>query len=307
MSLFDIKSKFSAGTCDKAQYINEMHKAHASLYDYSEYMKSTDVALIEIRDGEVIMTSREAGVKMLCDPDDTRLAPIEALNFGAYEKEEMAMVLRILAPGDTVFDIGANFGWYSLNIGKTIPDVSIYAFEPLPKTHGYLKRNVALNTLDCVTINNFGFSSEAKEIPFYYCPDSSGSASAANIGERDDAEMITCTVKKLDDYVAEHGVTIDFIKCDVEGAELFVFQGGIETIKAQKPIIFSEMLRKWAAKYDYSPNAIIALLSEIGYACFTISEESLTPFSEMNEDTLETNFFFLHTEKHTDKIAELSR
>ena len=85
---------------------------------------------------------------------------------------------------------------------------------------------------------------------------------------------------------------MDFIKCDVEGAELFVFQGGVATIRTQQPVIFTEMLRKWSAAFGYHPNDIIALLADAGYHCFTVHDGRLTPFLTMDETTVETNFFF---------------
>ena len=136
-------------------------------------------------------------------------------------------------------------------------------------------------------------------------PDCSGSTSAANIQERDDAEIVQCQMKTIDSFVADNKLVVDFIKCDVEGAELFVYQGGIEAIKAYKPIIFSEMLRKWTAKFNYSPNSIIDLLSNCGYKCFTTHGGNLIEFDKMDERTVETNFFFLHKIKHLAEIKAL--
>jgi hypothetical protein len=109
-------------------------------------------------------------------------------------------------------------------------------------------------------------------------------------------------VKRLDEFIDENPVKIDFIKCDVEGAELLVYQGGLETIKRDNPIIFTEMLRKWSAKFNYHPNQIIDLMAEIGYDCFTVCDHNLSRFSLMDDTTLETNFFFLHREKHSQQI-----
>ena len=95
---------------------------------------------------------------------------------------------------------------------------------------------------------------------------------------------------------------------DVEGSELFVYQGGIEMITKYKPIVFSEMLRKWAAKFGYHPNDIIAFFVNIGYECFVIDveKEKIRKIVSVNEETVETNYFFLHKEKHTKIIQELS-
>ena len=62
------------------------------------------------------------------------------------------------------------------------------------------------------------------------------------------------------------------------------------------------MLRKWTAKFNYHPNEIIKLFSDLGYRVFTVNREILVPFAAMDEDTVETNFFFLHPETHNNLI-----
>jgi len=111
-------------------------------------------------------------------------------------------------------------------------------------------------------------------------------------------------VRKLDVFVKENNLHIDFIKCDVEGSELFVFKGGITTIERDQPIIFTELLRKWSAKFNYHPNEVINLLKNLGYRCFTVKRGKLIEFFTMTDTTLENTFFFLHEKKHGHLIAE---
>ena len=101
-------------------------------------------------------------------------------------------------------------------------------------------------------------------------------------------------------------MSVDFIKCDVEGAELFVYQGGIESIQKNQPIIFTEMLRKWSAKFNYNPNEIIDLLFGLGYRCFIAKADQLVEFFRMDDNTIETNFFFLHSDNHSALIESLA-
>lgn len=56
--------------------------------------------------------------------------------------------------------------------------------------------------------------------------------------------MIKCKLVLLDNFIEKNKISnVDFIKCDVEGAELFVFQGGLTTIERFKPIVISEISR----------------------------------------------------------------
>lgn len=301
----DILAAYQQGQLDKHSYIREMYEEHhAGLFEYASHLAQTNIKKIEIEDGRVIMTSRDRGARLLCVPGDFRVAPIETLNFQDYEKADSAMIERLIADGDVFFDIGANMGWYSINVALAYRSARIHCFEPIPKTYSYLKKNLELNAVVNVTAYNFGFSNQAGEFAFYYYPEGSGNASSANVSDRDDVEVCQCQVRTLDDFRAEFNTPVDFIKCDVEGAELLVFQGGLGTIARDRPIVFSEILRKWSAKFDYDPNEIFQLFRAQGYRVFTANNDRLKEFFTMDESTVETNFFFMHAEKHAGLISQ---
>lgn len=306
-SIKNTLENFETGETDKPTYIKNMYEEHhAALFEYADYLLKANIKKIEIQDGCVIMTTRDRGIRIACEPGDFRIAPIETLNFFDYEKSESMMMENLISDGDTFFDIGANIGWYSINITASRRATKVYCFEPIPKTFKSLQKNMELNGVLNVRSHNFGFSSQAGEFPFYYYPEGSGNASSANVSGRADVECVQCKVRTLDDYTAETGTKVDFIKCDVEGAELLVFKGGVNTISRDKPIVFSEILRKWSVKFNYNPNEIFELFRAQGYQAFTVKQNCLLQFLEMNEATVETNFFFLHSEKHSNLIRRFS-
>ena len=305
MGMKALKADFNNKLISKPDFIVRMHDCHKVLFEYADFIRNTDIQKIEVVDGQVVTTSREHGIKMVCDPTDRRIAPIETLNFGHYEKEECDMILRLVKDGQNIFDIGGNFGWYSLVIAKK-KKVNLFPFEPVPRTYGYLQQNVALNGVDNIELFNFGFSDQAQELKFFYYPEESGNASIANLSGTEGVQSIVCQVRRLDDFVQEHDARLDFIKCDVEGAELLVFKGGLQSISRDKPVIFAELLRKWSAKFNYHPNEVVELFRGIGYRCFTVHEEKLVPLTAIDEQTVETNFFFLHGEKHKTEIEALA-
>ena len=302
MSLKLLEKEYINGKIDKHDYIRRMHDVHKVLFEYSNFIKNKDIKKIEIYDGNVTMTTRENEIKLLCDKYDHRIVPLEILNFNFYEKDEIDFILKLIKENSTILDIGANIGWYSLKIAKNVKNVEIIAFEPIPKTFEYLKKNIDLNHVSNVKTFNYGLSDEEKNISFYYYPEGSCNASAANLSRRNDIDKIICKLTTLDKFAADRNLSVDFIKCDVEGSELFVFKGGIKTIERDKPIIFTELLRKWAAEFDYHPNNVISLLKKNGYLCFTIKNRNLKEITEINENTVETNFLFLNHEKHSDLI-----
>jgi FkbM family methyltransferase len=311
MKIEEIKELYKSGQISKGEFIDRMYELHKVLFDYSFSLNDTEIAKIEIEDNKVILSSRatkyhKGGIKFYCDNIDKRITPLEAFNFGNYEASDSNMLYRIIEKDYTIFDIGGNIGWYTNHVASMLTKGIVYAFEPIPETFQKLGNNVALNGFKNIRINNFPLSDKSGPLTFYYTPLMPGAASAANITNSENIQKIECTTRTLDSYVAETNITrVDFIKCDVEGAELLVFKGAIETIKKYKPIIFTEMLRKWAAKFNYHPNDIVRLFEELGYSCFTADEGGLKAFSLVDEQTEETNFFFFHKTVHGKKMENL--
>jgi FkbM family methyltransferase len=304
MTLRETMSLFRAGEIDKTTYVQRMHELHVRLIEYSHFLKSTAISRIEIEDGRTVFTCRENGVRMLyVDEEDCHTTPLTLLNFGAYEPEESTLFFRIaqtLAKRGplTFLDIGANVGWYSLNVARRIPEAHIHAFEPVPRVFEILKGNLELNACAHATAHNIGLLESSGEHNFYYEPDISGRTSATDLSMEGRATVLQRPVSTLDEIAAQQDLKPSLIKCDVEGAELNVFRGGLKTLERHSPVVFTEMLRKWAARFGYHPNEIIELFRGLGYGCHRVHSGRLEPLERMEEDTPETNFFFLHREAH---------
>ena len=300
-----IKQKFKDGKIDRMEYINTMYNYHKMLFEYSEFIKDTDIKKIEIIDNNVIMTSREHEIKINCIKEDIRSMPLETLSLDYYEKNDTHMMYNLIEDGFTMFDIGANIGWFSIGIAKHRKKSNIYSFEPIPKVFENLRNNLKLNDVTNIKIFNHGFYNENKELIFYYYPNGTGYSSNIPFPGKVGFEKVKCKLLTLDKFVNENKISeINFIKCDVEGAELFVFQGGGRSIEQFTPIILSEISRINQSKFSYHPNNIIKFFKEKGYLCFVANEDRLEEIKEVTENTQETNAFFLHVEKHSLQIAK---
>lgn len=319
-TLFELESDFLQGKLSKSEYITQMYSLHDKLFEYANFIASRDIAEISITPNCVCLTTNAlglptscgGGVKLLLQRNCERITPLEILNFRFYEKVDSAMIVQLVENNSVVFDIGGNIGYYSIALSKCRQNLTIYAFEPVPSTYEQFVANVYYNGVqDYIQINNFGLFDKEGELTFYVYEQDIGNASAAIMHEEMDNKEVICNVTTLDSYVKKQNITgLDFIKCDVEGAEIFVLRGGIETIEKYKPILFVEMLRKWTSKYHYHPNDIIALLGKMGYECYYAVENTqqlyLERLYEMSEETVQTNFFFLHKQKHVKEIQNLS-
>ncbi|MFO0807413.1 MAG: FkbM family methyltransferase [Gemmataceae bacterium] len=300
-------ARFRDGSLAKHSFIEAMHSLHARLFEYPALLHGGEILGIEIAAGGVVFITK-AGIRFRLDPADQRQPPLEVLNFGPFEKEDGEMLAGLIAPGAVVYDVGANIGWYSLHLAAADPSVRVFAFEPVPSTLSRLRDNLALNGLPNITLIDHGLSDRDEELTFYVYPEGSGGSSAANMSGRPSVHEVRCVVKRLDDVYTTLSAGPDVMKVDVEGAELFVLRGAVECLNRHRPVVFCEMLRKWAAKFNYHPNDIIDLLRSLGYTCFIARPgRHLVACPQVTEATAETNFFFLHNDRHAALVAQYAR
>lgn len=306
MTLSQLKSQFESGTITKADFIREALKIHSGLFDYVETVNKTEVREIRItRDGVQFIVGPEELV-LYCPPGESRVAPIEIMNFDQYEPAETRVMDLLAQDAISILDIGANVGWYSVRWAKRNAKARIHAFEPMPTSHAYLQRNIAANGVgQQVTAFNHALSDSSGSFELFVSPSAGTNASLKNVSGAADARPVLCLSMKLDQWTANHGIAPDFIKCDVEGAELLVFKGGAATLSAHRPVVFTELLRKWSKPFGYHPNDMIEFFADLGYVCYAVGTQGVTRITVVTDDTVETNFAFLHCEQHERLIVEL--
>lgn len=305
-NMYHYLKAYASGEISKHDFITSMYTSHALLFNYAQRLGEVNLKEISISAEGIVIEFADPPVRMICPQGDTRIAPIEALNFGDYEKAELDAVRRVIsrigAEKARCIDIGANVGFYSLAMASWFPGLQCDAFEPIPNTFATLQKNLSINHQGQVRAHNLGLSDKDGELVFYTYPSHSEAASMTRNLDSVEACEVRCSVRRLDDL----NMTADFIKCDVEGAELSVFKGAERLIARDRPAIFTEMLRKWCSQYDYHPNDIILLLGSHGYDCLAVSSDGLRRCTAVTEDTHETNYLFLHREKHNSLLSELT-
>lgn len=296
-----LKKQYQEGKIAKADYISGMYQCHDSLYQYAKLLPETNIRRIVIEDGEVRMETRDLGIKLLCKELDERIIPVEMLNFNDYERQELDVIDKILdvLEAKTFFDIGANIGYISIYVGKKHGNLSIHSFEPVKATYEMLEANIKNNGMANIKPHNVGCSDRKGEFSFFCYPQGCGNSSLENLSGREGICEVLCETDLLDSLYERLGEdTLDFIKCDVEGAEFMVLKGGKEVISRKKPVIFVELLRKWSKEFGYAPNDVIRFMEGLGYRCYCIRAGKLSEVLQITEETAETNFLFLNEEKH---------
>ena len=151
---------------------------------------------------------------------------------GTYEREQTALFERLLRPGHTVLDVGANVGYYTLLASVLVGDAGrVHAFEPEPRNAGFLRRHAAINRRGNVRVEQAAVSDRAGTARFDF-------GSGSGTGHLADAGALEVRTLRLDDYCAEHGLAPDALKIDVEGAEVSVLEGARQTLERHRPVLF---------------------------------------------------------------------
>lgn len=301
-----LKQAFLDGALGKHEYARAMADLNAGLAEYAALLATSDIERVELAADGVWMHSRLAPVAIACDPADRGTPPSVALHFGEYERAEFEMWRRLLPRGAVVADVGANIGWYTAHLAALDPTGRVVAFEPVPSSYAWLRKTVARNALGNVTTEPLALSDAPGSIEIYVDPTISGAASTHPSVYGATSTRVSVEATTLDAYAAAHGLRFDALKIDVEGAELAALQGSARVLSEQRPTVFCEMLRRHARAFGYHPNDIIALMGAHGYGCHALAGGRLRPFEQMDEETVETNFFFLHREAHASLAAGLS-
>lgn len=294
----ELSRMFQDDELSRDEYWQRMREWHVSLREYSGLISSGSmVAAVEITGHELVVRLNN-GARFYWEPEDVRTPPSVALNNGAYEADILVLLERLSSAARTVLDIGANIGWFSVQLGRVLAGRGgeLVAFEPLPPTFERLHRNIELNDLrETVTVVNAGLGEE-RDTACFYLPANSGSVAASRrkLYPSDTHARFECSIQTLDDVVAEMDLKhIDLIKCDVEGAEIFALRGARESLSAHRPVVMLEMLRKWAAVYDYHPNDIIKMMEAADYTCYSVEDGAALRVARVEDTASATNYLFI--------------
>jgi FkbM family methyltransferase len=163
--------------------------------------------------------------------------PVNLLNGGRYEEENLEVLLSFITDTSIFLDIGANVGFFTLQVGKRVSgNGSIYAFEPHPKLLNLLRWNVHLNGLSrTVTCFPFGLSDQNSASKFSYPVGHLGGGAVGDLSNSGDYDVINSEIRRLDDVLGPD-FACDLVKIDVEGHEFNVLKG-MRRIIANSPKI----------------------------------------------------------------------
>jgi len=227
----------------------------------------------------------------------------------------------IIRPGDCCYDVGANVGDVSLFLARLAgPSGKVIAFEPVLVMYEALRAAIQRDSHLKAPIITYPYGlAEAKKQTGINVPKGIfGMGSMAprenwsRVQETHQIDIYDCRFIPLDSLISEKKqIPPDFIKIDVEGAELYVLRGASELLKRYRPLMLIEIFAPWERAFGYGPWEVFTLLMEYGYrflfACpqglvaYTPSQPSPFPSQYING----YNVVAFNGNRHGDRVCNL--
>ncbi len=214
----------------------------------------------------------------------TWLAGLEYFGINPPFMEPEHLILpQLVKPGDTALDIGANVGAYTCQLSRLVgPLGNVTAFEPYPPSFSRLASLVRFLSLTNVTLRNIAITESSRTVRLARPRRAIGGALHGFVHEATEWSPmdVEVTGHTLDEEVDQLGLNhVNFIKCDVEGAEAAVFAGGQNTIGKHRPIVICEIEDRWTGRYGAHRSDVVERLRELGrYKVFTVDGHRIVPW-----------------------------
>ena len=220
-----------------------------------------------------------------CDLRDT--ISCEACFTGRYEPQETVLAARILRPGMIAFDIGANWGYFTLVCAYLVgPGGRVVSLEPHPRLASTLRENVGSNDLQQVRVLELGAAAATGVATFIDYPDDGGNRGLSRMtdgAERGDFSGVTVALDELLDHDVkirtghQRPNVVDLVKIDVEGVEHQVLEGMVRGLAARSyRYVLLECHPHALARRGLSLESCVTPLSAAGYTGWLIDH---SPFA----------------------------
>jgi FkbM family methyltransferase len=149
---------------------------------------------------------------------------------GTYERPKQRIFARSISPDSTVFDVGANVGFYTLLAARRTGG-PVHAFEPFPANLETLRRHIDLNRCQNVQVHDVAVSDAAGVLSF-------ASGDCPETGRLDAGGETQVKVIGIDEEISAGRLPCpDVVKIDAEGAESDVLRGAQSTLTTGRPIL----------------------------------------------------------------------
>ena len=191
--------------------------------------------------------------------------------FGDVDGKLTWIIKRVVEPGETVVDVGGNFGLLTLRLSACVgPTGAVHTFEPNPVVLRYLRQTLAEPNAANVMLVEKALGDEPGELVISVAPGALGKATLARHLKNVSVIKHRVSVVALSDYLEQAKIqNLDFLKIDVEGFEANVLRGLFKSPSAPRPPIM--LVEANGPERDL----LLSIVVEAGYAVLGIPDRCL--------------------------------
>jgi FkbM family methyltransferase len=199
----------------------------------------------------------------------------------SFEPNEFTFLDKVLKPGMSFVDIGANEGLYTLFAARRVGRRGrVVAIEPSSRERTILDANVARNKLRNVMVVSQALADQAGIAELQIAPERNGGHNTLGQFVYEGETAVArekVVVETLDGLRTRLKLErVDVVKIDVEGAELKVLRGGRSWLAEQRPILLVEANEPALAHQKTDTRALVDLLVSLGYQIHVFNEAGMT-------------------------------
>ncbi|MCE9556465.1 MAG: FkbM family methyltransferase [Planctomycetes bacterium] len=216
---------------------------------------------------------------------------------GDYEDYTGRVLGLLLSDGQTMLDIGANVGFFTLLAAQRVgPSGKVMAFEPVPVVREALIHNLQLNAIQNVSVRGEAASLAEGEAQISVGPvEHRGISSLRSTAENQSFEKITVRTVSIDTLLShEEMASVGLIKMDIEGAEWLALQGMHRLLSTRHPDVIIEMSDTYLKEFGSSGVQVYNFITALGYRMYMISWNRLQLIERWQSD-LPDQFNALYT------------
>ncbi|CAH0303946.1 FkbM family methyltransferase [Roseomonas sp. CECT 9278] len=239
----------------------------------------TDSQSIYLGDNTAV-TFLEDGTRIMVDTKSLDIG-VHLLTLGRWEPQYTALFARLVRPGDTVFDLGANHGVYALMAARLVGATGrVHAFEPNPRLAQLVDMSLRINGFaGWAQVHRIAASDRTGIARLFFTDSYSGGGSLSGTAEQSDAtgaskHAVDCRLVPLDTLFPDPAMRLDVIKMDVEGHEGPALRGMRELLARSPDVrIMMEYGPQMMHASGMAAPEVVALLEGLGLSAWTIDHE----------------------------------
>jgi len=196
---------------------------------------------------------------------------------GVYEPPTAALFAEFIKKGDTVLDIGANAGFFTLLSASLAGQTGrVVAFEPIPSVRDGLLANIGLNAFRNIEVVGKAVADKPATLTIYEGP--AGHKGISSLRPLDSASRaLTIDALALDEITDQLG-RVSLIKIDVEGAEMLALLGMQRLVERDRPSFIVEFTDAYLKGLGHSAPQMAEWFVSRGYRIFRIDDGALVEF-----------------------------